>query len=92
MIFIHTFIKGGFILALLQRLIIIPVVAGISYEIIRFARRHEDSLLVKLISLPGLLVQKLTTRIPEDSQLEVASVSLKSLLEAENIQYETSRA
>lgn len=92
MIFIHTFIKGGFILALLQRLIIIPVVAGISYEIIRFARRHEDSLFVKLISLPGLLVQKLTTRIPEDSQLEVASVSLKSLLEAENIQYETSRA
>lgn len=92
MIFLHAFITGPFYVALLKRLLLIPIVAGISYEIIRFARRHENSSLVKLISLPGLLVQKLTTRIPDDTQLEVASLSLKSLLEAENIHFKTSEA
>lgn len=90
MIVLHTFIRGPFLVAFLLRLLLIPVVAGISYEIIRFARRHENSFLVRLISLPGLLIQKLTTRKPESDQLEVASTSLKTLLDAEGIDYRSS--
>lgn len=89
MIILHAFIRGPFLVAFFLRLLLIPLVAGISYEIIRFARRHESSLAVKLISLPGLMVQKLTTRKPELEQLEVASSSLKMLLDAEGIKYST---
>jgi uncharacterized protein YqhQ len=87
MIILHAFIRGPFLIAFLIRLLLIPVVAGISYEIIRFARRHEESRIVKLISLPGLLIQKLTTRTPDIKELEVASASLKTLLDAEGISY-----
>ncbi|MCX7831385.1 MAG: DUF1385 domain-containing protein [Actinobacteria bacterium] len=87
MIVLHAFIKGPFLVAFAIRLLLIPLVAGISYEFVRFARRHEESLLVKILSFPGLLVQKLTTRKPDLSQLEVASHSLKVLLDSENISY-----
>jgi uncharacterized protein YqhQ len=87
MIVLHAFIRGPFFVSFFLRLLLIPLVAGLSYEIIRFARRHEDYFLVKFISVPGLLVQKLTTRKPDFEQLEVASHSLKILLEAEGIKY-----
>lgn len=87
MIILHTFIRGPFLIAFLIRLALVPFVAGISYEIIRFARKHENSIFVYLLSIPGLLVQKLTTREPDDDQLEVAAESLKALLEAEGIEY-----
>lgn len=90
MIVFHAFIRGPFLVAFLIRLLLIPFVAGISYEIIRFARRHENLLIVKAISVPGLLIQKLTTRVPKKDQLEVASESLKALLDVERIEYETS--
>lgn len=92
MILLHTFIRGPFLVAFLLRIALIPIVAGISYEIIRFARRHEDSFWVNLISFPGLLVQKLTTRIPDEDQLEVASKSLEVLLQAENEGFKTTNA
>lgn len=88
MIILHAFIRGPFLIAFFIRLLLIPVVAGISYEIIRFARKHEESKIVRLISFPGLLIQKLTTRKPDIDELEVASVSLKTLLDAEGITYE----
>lgn len=87
MIVLHAFIKGPLLLAFAIRLLLVPVVAGISYEFVRFARRHEEFLLVKILSIPGLLVQKLTTRKPDLSQLEVASHSLKVLLDSEKISY-----
>lgn len=64
---------------MLYRILLLPVVAGVSYEIIKFAGR-SDSKLVKWLTSPGLALQLLTTREPDDSQLEVAIAALKSVL------------
>jgi uncharacterized protein YqhQ len=64
---------------ILIRLLLLPVVAGISYEIIRLASKRE-TFFTKIISQPGLWLQLLTTQKPDDSQLEVALHALKSVL------------
>jgi uncharacterized protein YqhQ len=61
------------------RLLFIPVIAGLSYELLRFAGRSE-SLLVKILSVPGLLLQKLTTKNPDEKELEVAIAALQAVL------------
>ena len=63
----------------LFKILLLPVVAGLSYEIIKFAGRHENWF-TKLISMPGMWLQYITTREPDDSQLEVAIESLKAVL------------
>ena len=63
---------------ILSRIILLPVVAGLSYEIIRFSARSQNSL-VKIATLPGLWLQYLTTREPDDSMLEVAIKSLEAV-------------
>ena len=64
----------------LLRLLLIPLVAGVAYEILRFAGRHTDWLVMRIINAPGMLFQYLTTREPDDSQIEVALVALKNVL------------
>ena len=64
---------------LLLRLLLLPVVAGISYEIIKFAGRHENWF-TKAISAPGMWLQLITTREPDDSQIEVAIAALKAVM------------
>ena len=71
-------------LRILSRLAILPVVAGVSYEIIRFAGRSENHL-VHILITPGLWLQYLTTRPPADEMVEVAIESLKAVLPAEDI-------
>jgi len=66
-------------LRMLLHLVLLPFVVGISYEIIKFAGRHDNSVM-RFILAPGLWLQKLTTREPDDSQLEVAIMALKSVL------------
>lgn len=61
------------------RLLLLPVVAGLSYEVIKFAGK-STGMFMKIVSAPGMWLQKLTTREPDDSQLEVAICSLKSVL------------
>ena len=63
----------------LTRIVLLPVVAGVSYEIIKYAGRH-DNWLTRIISWPGLMLQKITTQEPDDSQLEVAIASLDAVL------------
>ena len=63
---------------ILSRIILLPIVAGLSYEIIRFSARSKNSF-VKLATLPGLWLQYLTTREPDDSMIEVAIKSLKAV-------------
>ena len=63
-----------------ERLAIIPLVAAVSYEIIRLAGRHEDSHLVRFFMAPGLWLQRLTTREPDKDELEVAVQSLSAAL------------
>lgn len=66
-----------------MKILLLPVVAGISYEIIRLAGRSTHPF-VKALSAPGLMMQKLTTRQPDDSQLEVAIAAFKAVLETES--------
>jgi uncharacterized protein YqhQ len=66
-------------LRILLHIVLLPFVVGISYEIIRFAGRHDNSVMRFLLA-PGLWLQKLTTREPDDSQLEVAISALKAVL------------
>jgi len=61
------------------KLLLLPAVAGISYEIIRWAGKSKNKV-VCVISRPGMWLQKITTREPDDSQLEVAIVSMKAVL------------
>ncbi len=62
-----------------SRLLLVPIIAGLSYELLRWAGR-SDSVLVKILSVPGLLLQKLTTKEPNESQLEVAIAAMKAVL------------
>lgn len=68
---------------LLVRIALLPVVAGISYEIIRLSARKESSFIFKLITLPGVWLQNITTKEPDDQQLEVAIEALKESLKLE---------
>ncbi len=65
------------------RVVLIPVVAGLAYEFQRFTAKHLDNIFVKPLAMPGLWLQKLTTKEPDDSQLEVGLVSLKAALNLE---------
>lgn len=64
---------------LILRLLLLPVVAGISYEIIKFAGRHDNAF-THAISAPGMWFQHITTNEPDDSQIEVAIASLKAVI------------
>lgn len=68
------------VLRLLLRLLLIPVIAGVSYEFIRLAGR-SDHVLVNLLSRPGLLLQKITTREPEDDMIEVGIASVEAVFD-----------
>ena len=64
----------------LLRLLMIPVVAGVAYEILRFAGRHTDWLVMRIVNAPGMLFQYLTTREPDDSMIEVAIVAMENVI------------
>ena len=71
------------LLNFLIRIVLIPVVAGLSYEIIRLSARKESGAFFKLITRPGVWLQNVTTKEPDDSQLEVALAALKESLKLE---------
>ena len=64
---------------IISRIVLIPVVAAISYEVLQWAGRSTNKF-VEIVSVPGLLLQKLTTREPDASQLEIAIVSMKAVM------------
>lgn len=68
----------------LSRLVFIPLIAGLSYEFIKYSGKNIGSGWVSMVTSPGLWLQRLTTREPSDDQLEVALVSLKEALKNEN--------
>jgi uncharacterized protein YqhQ len=74
------------VLNLLTRIALIPLIAGISYEIIRAAGKKETSRIFSIITRPGIWLQNLTTREPSDDQLEVAIYALKESLKLEPAQ------
>lgn len=68
---------------MLVRIALIPVVAGLSYEVIRLSAKKEGGFFFKLITLPGVWLQNITTKEPDDEQLEVAIEALKESLKLE---------
>ncbi|GAB4407230.1 MAG: DUF1385 domain-containing protein [Thermodesulfovibrionales bacterium] len=68
----------------ISRLILIPLIAGISYELLRLSARMKGNPVFDLLILPGLMLQRLTTRQPDDSQMEVAIRALREVLNLEN--------
>lgn len=71
------------LLNLLSRIALIPIIAGLSYEVIRAAGKKESGAIFRLMTLPGIWLQNLTTREPSDDQLEVAIYALKESLKLE---------
>ena len=68
---------------ILSRIVLVPLIAGISFEIIKFAGRHETNPVVRVIMAPGLALQWMTTRQPDVPQIEVALAALERIVELE---------
>lgn len=81
-IIVHVFwTPPGLVDRVISRVVVLPLIAGLSYEIIRFSGFHANNILVKAIIWPNLLLQSLTTRQPDDDQIEVAIKALEGALE-----------
>jgi uncharacterized protein YqhQ len=72
------------LLRILYRVLLIPVISGISYELIKLAGKYSKHKIVNIIFYPGLLLQKITTREPDDSQIEVAISSFNRVIKSED--------
>lgn len=75
----------GFMLKLVSRILLLPLIAGISYELIRFAGKHRGSFLATLAA-PGLWLQRITTQPPSDDQVAVAIRALEGAMALEQTQ------
>ena len=71
-------------LRVLSRILLIPVIAGIAYELLRLGGKYPNSAFMKVIVAPGLVLQALTTRYPDESQMEVAIASMNELFRRED--------
>ena len=71
-------------LSILSRIILLPVIAALGYEVTRFGASHSKSILAQILLAPGLMLQSMTTREPNDSQLETAISALSEVIEADN--------
>ena len=78
-------VDRGLLVRTLSRIVFIPFVAGVSYEILRIGARWGDHGVVKAMFAPNIALQALTTKIPDDSQIEVAIASFESVLEASGL-------
>jgi len=73
------------VVRMLSRIVLLPIVAGIAYELIRLAGRFRNSFMLYLLVWPGLLLQRMTTAEPTDDQVEVAIAAMRSVLEEEGV-------
>jgi uncharacterized protein YqhQ len=81
-VFVFSFIpgNGNIFIRLGYRILLLPLIAGLSYEFLRFAGKHFNNPIVKAVIYPGLLLQKITTKKPEDDMIEVAVKALKAAI------------
>ena len=83
-VFVFAFLgRPPLLWLVVSRILLLPVIAGIAYELIRFAGRHADSKVLMTLLAPGLWLQRLTTREPSLDQLEVSIRALREVLELE---------
>ena len=73
---------------IISRLLLIPFIAGISYEVLKWAGK-SDNWFIKIISIPGLYLQKLTTAAPDNEQLEIAIAAVKAVMDEDAPLYES---
>jgi len=73
-------------LMVLSRIVLIPVIAALGYEVIYFGNKYIDNVIVRAFLSPGLWLQSLTTREPDDSQLEVALSALRRVVELDQVE------
>ncbi len=71
-----------------SRLLLLPVVAGLSYEVIRLAGRFKNSPVMSAMVAPGMLMQKITTQPPTPEMMEVAIAALEGALELDGVKAE----
>ena len=76
-------VSPKFHIKLLGRIVLLPVIIGLSYELLKLTDKFKENKFVKLIAIPGLWIQKITTKEPNNKQLEVALISLKNVLKLE---------
>lgn len=79
----------SFPIRILSRIILLPAVAGVAYEYIRFTAKHQDNALIRALTRPNLALQKLTTNEPDESMLAVAIAAFSEVLISETGQPET---
>jgi len=78
-IIVFSFLEVGW-LRLLWKLLLIPVIAGVSYEILKLGDRFKRNFLIRGLLWPGLMLQKITTKEPDEKQIEVSIKALKSVI------------
>jgi uncharacterized protein YqhQ len=76
----------GLLLRIISRIVLLPVIAGIAYEFLRFTAAHQDKAIIRLITKPNLALQRLTTREPDEGMLEVGIAALQQVLAYEHNQ------
>jgi uncharacterized protein YqhQ len=77
--------RPNLLVVLGSRVVLVPLIAGLSYELIRLSAKNMDHAVVRALMRPGLLLQKLTTRTPDLDQLEVAITSLRAVMSSEQL-------
>jgi len=83
-IFVFAFVgRPDWYWLILSRILLLPVIAGLAYELIRFAGKHRDNTYLMALLAPGLWLQRLTTREPSNDQVEVSIRALRRVLEFE---------
>ena len=75
------FPREPFWFLVVSRIVLVPIIAGISYEFIRFAGTHQNSIWIRMISSPNILLQDLTTRQPDEGMMEVAITAIEYAIE-----------
>jgi uncharacterized protein YqhQ len=76
------------LLAILMRIVLLPLIAGLAYEVIKWAGRYPDNPIVKVVLWPGLQLQRMTTRQPDDSMVEIAVAAVNPVLAREALEEE----
>jgi uncharacterized protein YqhQ len=83
-IFAFSLLAGqSLVVSIVGRVALIPVIAAVSYELLRFGARHRSNPLVRAVFMPGIWLQMITTRQPDDEMIDVAIVSMEQALVAD---------
>jgi hypothetical protein len=80
---VSFFIGKNLWLVVLSRIILVPVIAALGYEFIHFGANHADNVIIKILLAPGLWLQALTTREPDEEQFKVGIIAMKAAIEGD---------